>query len=243
MKNFIRFLLQKTLSFKNYLFLFSLYSIRAIEKGRYEREFLHFLKIIKDDGIILDIGANIGITAAPLAKHHPDAKVHAFEPISENFAALEKVIRYLKLKNVKLLNIALGSSEGTLKMIMPELGNSRMQGLSKAYEEGSGEKGVIYQVPLKTLDSLYPTEQNINAIKIDVENFELEVFRGALGVLSRNKPMIYCELWQNDNRTKVFELLGGFGYKPYVYSSESESLNTVTLSPELPAGNFFFIHN
>ncbi|KQS26968.1 hypothetical protein ASG33_20745 [Dyadobacter sp. Leaf189] len=242
MKNLIRYLLQKTLSFKNYLFLFSLYSIKTIEAGKYEREFLYFLKMIKKDGIILDIGANIGITAAPLAKHHPNAEVHAFEPISENFSALERVVRYLKLKNVKLFNIALGSESGTLKMIMPERGNSRMQGLSKAYEEGANEKGVVYQVPLKKLDDLYPTETNINAIKIDVENFELEVFKGSLKVLENNKPMIYCELWQNDNRTQVFSLLGGFGYKSYVFNENTESIEPVQISDSLPAGNFFFIH-
>ncbi|WP_031527341.1 FkbM family methyltransferase [Dyadobacter crusticola] len=242
MKNFIRYLLQKTLSFENYLFLFSLYSIRTIEAGKYEPEFLHFLKIIKKDGIILDIGANIGITVAPLAKRHPNAQVHAFEPISENYSALDRVVRFLKLKNVKLFNIALGSEMGTLKMIMPERGNSRMQGLSKAYEEGANETGVVYQVPLKKLDDLYPTETNINAIKIDVENFELEVFKGSLKVLEKNKPMIYCELWQNDNRRQVFALLSGFGYKSYVFNENNESLEPVQHSDSLPAGNFFFIH-
>ncbi|CAG5068641.1 hypothetical protein DYBT9623_01373 [Dyadobacter sp. CECT 9623] len=241
MKNFIRYLLQKTLSFKNYLFLFSLYSIRTIEAGKYEREFLHFIKIIKGNGIILDIGANIGITAAPLAKHHPGAQIHAFEPISENFSALQRVVNYLKLNNVKLFNIALGSEDGNLKMIMPVRGNSRMQGLSKAYEEGAGEKGVIYDVPLKKLDHIYPFETNITAIKIDVENFELEVLRGSVEVLKRNKPTIYAELWENDNRTKVFELLKNIGYNSFTFDLQSETLQPVTIREGLPAGNFFFI--
>lgn len=243
MKNFIRYLLQKTLSFKNYLFLFSLYSIRTIEAGKYEREFLHFIKIIKGDGLILDVGANIGITAAPLAKHHPRAQVHAFEPISENFSTLQRIVNYLKIKNIKLFNIALGSEDGTLKMIMPVRGNSRMQGLSKAYEEGAGEKGTIYDVPLKKLDNIYPFETNISAMKIDVENFELEVLRGSVALLERNKPMIYCELWENENRTSVFELLKNFGYKSYTFNAETGSLEPVALREGLPAGNFFFIHS
>ncbi|KAA0993784.1 FkbM family methyltransferase [Dyadobacter aurulentus] len=243
MKNFIRYLLQKTLSFKNYLFLFSLYSIRTIEAGKYEREFLHFIKIIKGDGLILDVGANIGITAAPLAKHHPHAQVHAFEPISENFSTLQRIVNYLKIKNIKLFNIALGSEDGTLKMIMPIRGNSRMQGLSKAYEEGAGEKGTIYDVPLKKLDHIYPFETNISAMKIDVENFELEVLRGSVALLKRNKPMIYCELWDNENRTSVFELLKNIGYQSFTFNNETGSLQPVALREGLPAGNFFFIHS
>jgi FkbM family methyltransferase len=241
-KNFIRNILQRSLGFKNYLFFFSLYSIRTIESGNYEREFIKFLKIIKKRGIILDIGANIGITAAPLSRHAPHAEIHAYEPISENFSTLTKVAGFLKLKNVKLFNLALGNEEGILKMIMPLQGNSRMQGLSKAYEEGSAEKGTLYEVPLKRLDDLYPKETEINAIKLDVENFELEVLRGGKKMLERNKPMIYCELWDNENRTLVFELVKSIGYDIYVFDPQTDHLDPVESVKNIPGNNFFFIH-
>ncbi|OJV12703.1 MAG: hypothetical protein BGO21_02870 [Dyadobacter sp. 50-39] len=243
MKNFIRAVLQRLLSFPNYLFIFSLYSIRNFESGKYEREFLHFIKIIKKEGKVLDIGANIGITVAPLAKHVVDGEVHAFEPISENFAALKRVIRYLKLQNVKAFNIALGSQEGTLKMIMPSHGNSRMQGLSKAFEEGSDEKGTIYQVQLKRLDDLYPDEIDITAIKIDVENYELEVLKGAKNLLERNKPTIYCELWDNEVRYSVFDLVRSIGYEIYIFDNNSDSLVPVIANSKVSGNNFFFTYS
>ncbi|WP_138483881.1 FkbM family methyltransferase [Dyadobacter bucti] len=242
MKNFIRNILQRSLGFKNYLFFFSLYSIKTIDSGNYEREFIKFLKMIKKRGIILDIGANIGITAAPLAKNAPNAEIHAYEPISENFSTLGKVTGFLKLKNVKLFNLALGNQEGTLKMIMPLQGNSRMQGLSKAYEEGSDEKGILYEVPLKRLDDLYPAETEINAIKLDVENFELEVLRGGKKLLKRNKPMIYCELWDNENRKLVFELIKSIGYDIYVFDPKTDHLDPLESATDIPGNNFFFIH-
>lgn len=186
MKNFIRHILQRSLGFKNYLFFFSLYSIRTIESGNYEREFIKFLKIIKKRGIILDIGANIGITAAPLAKNAPHAEIHAYEPISENFSTLGKVAGFLKLKNVKLFNLA--------------------------------------------------------PIKLDVENFELEVLRGGKKMLERNKPMIYCELWDNENRTLVFELIKSIGYDIYVFDPKTDNLEHLESAGDLSGNNFFFIH-
>ena len=243
MKNFVRGTLQKTFSFEIYLFLFSLYSIKTAVFGNYEKEFLHFIKIIKKDGIILDIGANIGITAAPLGKSFPKSKIHAYEPIPENFSTLVKVVNYLKIPNIKFFNMALGSEEGSLKMIMPIRGNSKMQGLSKAHKPGSNEEGVLYEVPLKTLDELYPDQTGITAIKIDVENFEFEVLRGGKKLLERNMPMIYCELWDNENRTNVFDLLTSLGYKTYIYTGESATLEQVDLRKKVPGSNFFFLNS
>lgn len=242
MKNFVRNLLQKILTFKNYLFLFSLYSIRNVEKGKYEKEFIHFLGMLQDKGLILDIGANIGITAIPMAKRAPHAEVHGFEPILENFSTLQRIVNYFKLTNVKLFNLALGSEKGVLKMIMPTQGNSRMQGLSKAYEEGSGEKGTLYDVPLEKLDDLYPEASNIVAIKIDVENFEYQVFSGARKLLERNKPVVYCELWDNENRLLVFELFTSLGYGIFVYNEQLKKLDEVLKTEKAEGNNFFFVH-
>lgn len=243
LKNLLRSLFQKLFGFKNYLFIFSLYSIRKFKKGNYEREFLHFVEIAKNGGIVLDIGANIGITAVPLAKQLNRAIIHAYEPISENFFTLKKITRILKLSNIELFNLALGNNSGELKMIMPILDNARMQGLSKAYTEGSQEKGHIYSVPMRRLDDIYQDEINITAIKIDVENFEYEVLKGSKELLKRNRPIIYCELWDNENRILVFELLDSIGYEKYFFDNKGNSLKPlVSSSKENLVNNFFFIH-
>ena len=246
MKNKIRNWLQKLLGFRQYLFIFSLYSIKRFERGKYEKEFMHFIKLIDKEGIVLDIGANIGITAAPLAMNLEDSEIHAFEPILENFTALERVIRYLKLSNVKLYNLALGNENGQLKMIMPRLANARMQGLSKAYQEDLNEKGEVYTVELRKLDEIYATEKNIKAMKIDVENFEYEVLKGSKGLLERNRPLIYCELWDNENRQYVFDFLSELGYKKYVFDQQKDTLSLLSLIDDSKLklnNNFFFIYD
>lgn len=244
MKNTIKSILQKVFGFKNYLTVFSLYCIRRALKGVYEREFAFFVKMIPDKGIILDIGANIGITAVPLAIRKKGAVVHAYEPIAENFAALSRVTSIYKLENIRLLNLALGQSTGVLKMIMPLQGNAKQQGLSKMYEAGSTEKGKIYDVQVVRLDDRYTDKDQISAIKIDVENFEYEVLKGAGALLNRCKPMVYCELWNNDKRRLVLELMQQqHGYRIYVFDEEKELLNEVQASYAGEVNNFFLIHS
>jgi FkbM family methyltransferase len=218
-----------------------MYSIRKVLKGEYEKGFLFFIDLIPNEGIILDVGANIGITAVPMAKKLSKAEIHAFEPIEENFNALTKVVNAHKAKNIKLYKVALGNRSGKLKMIMPMSGKSRMQGLSKMYEDDTREKGIIYEVPMDELDTIYKNEKNIKAIKIDVENFELEVLTSGRQLLIKNKPVIYCELWNNEKRLLLVDYLSSLGYSCQIFNGNR--LETVFEPKECKENNFFFIYN
>lgn len=241
MKNILRTLLQQAFGFKTYLFLFSIYCIDRVRRQKYEKEFLYFLSLIPDKGIVLDIGANIGITMVPIAQKLKNVRVHAFEPIKENYTNLERLVKHFKLSNIQLHNIALGNNTGTLRMIMPMAGNSRMQGLSKVYQPELNEKGVIYDVPVEELDKIYPAEKNITAIKIDVENFEYEVLSSAKKLLQDNMPIIYCELWNNEKRSLVFEYVRSLKYAAFIYDEKLLALKPVIAERECEENNFFFI--
>jgi hypothetical protein len=56
----------------------------------------------------------------------------------------------------------------------------------------------------------------IQGIKIDVENFEYFALKGGSRILSSNKPVIYAELWDNENRTNCFTLLSDLNYTAHV---------------------------
>jgi hypothetical protein len=79
----------------------------------------------------------------------------------------------------------------------------------------------------------------INGIKIDVENFEYQVFLGAEKILKQNTPIIYCELWDNDNRYKCFDYLTDLGYQIMVKQGNGlERYNEKNHQTQ----NFFFVH-
>jgi FkbM family methyltransferase len=210
-------LLHQLLGYQNYLFYFARFKIYMLQKDKYEKGFFKFMDLIPADGAILDIGANIGITTVPLAKKFSAQKIHSFEPIPANVQALKKVIGHYKLNNVQLHDVALGDSEGELKLVTPIINNVKKQGLCHVFVEGDDtewNKGEICTIPVKTLDAVaeLQKESKIAAIKIDVENFEYYVLKGARQLLSKHKPIIYCELWDNHMRQPVMDYLKDIGY-------------------------------
>ncbi|MDP5172639.1 MAG: FkbM family methyltransferase [Bacteroidia bacterium] len=227
MKKAIQAFLQRALGFERYLFWFSRFKIAtfALEPSKHDGDFTHLLSLIKPSDNILDIGANIGIMAVPLAKACPQGRVIAFEPVPDNFQALQRVVQHYKLSNVVLKQLALGEEPGSLTMKMPVINGVRMQGLSYVDDQtiaGYGEVATEdYHVPVHTLDSLDILQaMKIDAIKIDVENYEQFVLRGGKGLIERNQPIIYCELWPNENRTHVFHLLRSLDYQVKVLEGD-----------------------
>ncbi|MXV17637.1 FkbM family methyltransferase [Hufsiella ginkgonis] len=224
MKNRIRSFLQKILGFDNYLYWFARFRIFLLKRNKYENGFVTFMNMIRPGGIILDIGSNIGITSLPLAERFPESDIHSFEPIPANNQAFKRVMRHFKPRNVHLHEIAVGEHDGQLKLVLPIMDGARMQGLSHAYIEGKDgdwNQGEMYVAPMKKLDNMpiFRQEKPVNGIKIDVENFEYYVFKGARELLTRHRPVIYCELWANERRTSTIELLEELGYQAKIYTN------------------------
>ena len=91
-----------------------------------------------------------------------------------------------------------------------------MQGLSHVVHESLTEfnEGKQYTVSQSRLDDLADViGAGVDAIKIDVENFEQFVFRGARETLREFRPLVYCELWDNENREACFEIFRGLDYR------------------------------
>lgn len=229
--------LQRRLGFERYLFWFSRAKSRMLRWDRNERDILQLVAMVPADGVVLDIGANIGIMTVPLARRAHRGTVHAFEPIPENVSVLRRVVASERLSNVEIHPIALGDEDGHLQMVMPEQEHVRMQGLSHVATDDD-EPGVRYEVAVRRLDDIEAlADLNISAIKVDVENFEAQVFRGGAQLLKRCRPVVYTELWANDVREECFELFGQLGYSVAV----SVDGRLETYDPERHRQhNFFF---
>lgn len=226
MKNNIKVILQKLLGFDRYLFFFSMYIIYSLKWNKKEGDFVFFRNMIPDGGIILDIGANIGVMSVHLARTHKNSDIISFEPIPDNINCFKKIIRHYKINNITLIENALGDNTGTLEMVMPVHRSARLQGLSHVIHQSitDNNEGDRFVTPVTTLDNFFQkmnTGKPVNAIKIDVENFEYFVLKGATETLKKNKPIIYCELWENKNREDCFSLVTELGYDILVLSENS----------------------
>ncbi|MHB8625377.1 MAG: FkbM family methyltransferase [Aggregatilineales bacterium] len=217
MKHRVKKVLQSLLGIDRYLFLFAIIKIFTLRWDRLEGEFMRFLALVPDRGIVLDVGANIGIMTVLLARKARKGTLYVFEPMPLNFKTLERVVAAFRLKNVVAHPWALGNENTTLEMVMPVVDSVRLQGLSHVVREtiqdsNEGEYITVLCKRLDDMDVFFAPGKRVAAIKIDVQDFEYFVFDGARKLLTLHRPIIYCELGNNENRKKCLELFDALNY-------------------------------
>ncbi len=242
MKNTVKYILQFFLGYSNYLYVFAIFKIRTLKNDQKEADFFHFLSLLKDGrGDVLDIGANLGIMSYHLSKALKTSKIHAFEPVPSNVSILKKIIAKFKLRNIEIYPIALGDQKGSVEMVLPYNGKTIMQGLSHVIHESINQwnEGERFDVSMDKLDSLLPNRK-IQGIKLDVENFEFFVLKGGEMLIDFNLPIIYTELWDNENRINCFEFLKSKGYQAFFVEEHQLKEFKAEFNQ---SQNFIFIHN
>jgi len=208
--------LQRLLGLRAYLFLFGIWTITTWKWT--EPGFFRFLRLVPDEGVVLDVGANLGVTVTFLARKCPNAQIIAFEPVPWNSDNIKSMIKLLRLRNVSIQNCAAGNSTGVVDFQVPIVNGARMHALGHlAGVVKDQQQGEQFRVASCKLDDF--GFSNVTAVKIDVENSEYEVLAGAVQMLQRCRPVIYCELWNNENRRHSFELLRSLRYTPHIVRS------------------------
>lgn len=154
------------------------------------------------DSVVLDIGANIGVTARIFAARA--GHVHAFEPAPRALPLLKA--NTADLPNITIHQVALSDQTGTAHFAEREALD-----VSSLADEG-------IEVPMQTVDSL---GLRPDFIKIDVEGYEHRVLMGAKETLKESHPVVmfeafgetarqYCEnIIREGNPAYEFETLGG----------------------------------
>lgn len=242
MKNLVKYILQKVLGLKTYMSVFALFKIKTLHRDKKENDFFHFMDLLSDGkGAILDIGANLGVMSTHLARKFPHSTIHSFEPLPINYTVFQKLQKKYNLKNSVLHTCALGDEVGEVKMILPVHKNTVLQGLSHVKHDSITEwnEGKEITVPIKRLDD-FEWNENVQGIKIDIENFEYFALKGGVELIQKFKPIIYAELWENENRDNCFELLKSFDYSIFVFhQNEFQEFQPKIHSTQ----NFFFRSN
>jgi len=146
--------------------------------------------LVKENFVIVDVGANIGYTTLNFAKRiGSNGTVYSFEPDPLNHERCLKNIKLNQYQNIKLIKKGLGSISGSFNL---EIATENNRGGNRINQ--SSEIGDYNIIEVTTLDSEIPDGLSVNLIKIDVEGFELEVLKGASKILKQFHPIVFCEI-------------------------------------------------
>jgi FkbM family methyltransferase len=136
------------------------------------------LEFVKDFGVAIDIGANVGLWSRDLVRKF--AHVIAIEPVVDFQECLR---RNVPMENIEIWPIALGTEDTLIDMIITE-GNTGHSHIDKD-TVGTGK------VEMKQLDSL--TFDRIDYMKIDCEGYEMQILKGGEHTICTHQPVIVVE--------------------------------------------------
>jgi FkbM family methyltransferase len=193
----------------------------------------HVCRLAKEDGVILDIGANFGYYAITLAAGPGSRRtIHAFEPNATTFDRLQRNIGLNALANVIAHRVALSDQVGTAGVRVVNPVNSGSTQLTE------GDSVVV-----TTIDAFCRTQEidRLDFLKIDVEGYENRVLRGGAATLARFRPAIMIELNPPVLRTtdssvdQVVGTLNELGYA--LFRAERRELVPLAVE-DVPDGSF-----
>jgi FkbM family methyltransferase len=220
--------------------------IEILNFGFYEKtDFDMALKLIEENFIVFDIGANIGWYTINISKLVEGVKVFSFEPIPKTLRYLKKNIEINNISNVQVFNFGFSNEEKEITFYYyPEgSGNASLANLSKS---NNVEKISCY---VRKMDNFVSEKKiKVDFIKCDVEGAELFVFKGGIETIKTHKPIILAEMlrkWSanfNYHPNEIIELLSDVGYRCFTAKGE-KLIEFFTMDEQTVETTFFFLHS
>lgn len=164
-------------------------------EGDYESDVQRqFAKFAKPGAIVYDIGANYGFFC--LLGARIGAQVIAFEPESENAATLARHIQLNGLQDrIRIVRNAVFSYTGDVVLEPPP--QPGVHGNARANPESALSTTV--RVACTTLDDFTASNPAPNLVKMDVEGGESDVLKGADRTFRVFRPVLLCEIHDDEN--------------------------------------------
>lgn len=177
---------------------------KTIRKSQffYEPKMLTRIEKLTNLGTVLDVGANIGNHTLFFASFTDAEKIVSIEP-------------YKKVRDVLIKNISTNLLED--KVIVIGKAIDMKPGEVTLRPAGNQNIGMTRTVQGKginstTLDELSSGEV-VGLIKIDIEGNELRALKGAVDVLSNQKPHLFVEASTKVRFENINDYLRKFGYR------------------------------
>jgi FkbM family methyltransferase len=177
-----------------------------------------FRKRLTPGDVCVDVGAHVGyytLLASRLVG--PKGHVYAFEPAPVCHRALHDNLERNGRANVTVLDVAAGAREATEVLLVAPGGSPETSSLSPRMLEvphgGEASQFTPTEVRTQAVDAVVPRAQfaRVRVLKVDVEGYEVEVLRGAEGILAAGAPIaVFVELspaWSEEDPSAFVDAL------------------------------------
>lgn len=124
---------------------------------------------------IVDLGANIGLSALFFLKKYPDARIVAVEPDAVNFEIMKKNLDRFS-KSIEFLQAAIWPTDGEVSLVEEDVNHSSLGAWGYRTEAQSENASVsVKSVSIPTIKQQYNMDF-IDILKVDIEGAEYELF-------------------------------------------------------------------
>ncbi len=223
--NSLRKILLSLLGEKRYLSLLAFSFQQLYKTGKLGDDYqdIYFLKqIIREGDICADIGAHLGYYTVELSRLvKSSGRVFAVEPMSKFHDTLQNLLKKKNINNVQLYQLALGGKTEYVEMGIPKVNNVKKFAYARVMQQSGLQFVESEKVKNESGDHLFENLPRLDFIKCDVEGLEVPVFMSMMKTIAKHQPVILCELFDKNERIKLFEMLSPLGYRVYYLQNKT----------------------
>lgn len=180
-----------------------------------------FLKHCKRKRVFLDIGAAFGAVSRAVINDFEE--VHSFEINIESREAL--LLNMQSYSNSYIYDFGCGSHKDTVQLAYHDqyrnVGSILNSQFKPHFRNDKWKPNRIAKVEVRPIDSM--NFKYVDAVKIDVEGYELQVLDGMKNTLKNNSPIVIVESYNTDllntymKETHQYKRIGRIGKSDIVY--------------------------
>lgn len=137
-----------------------------------------------DEPIICEVGSNIGASLLEILLVKPRARIFSFEPSDYFRAVLVENLRLAGFGHIEVLPFLVGRTPGEGVIYTDDTSGSKEDLPHYLHRQASR---------IVTLDGVLDGHAPVRFIKTDTDGNDIEVLRGAAGILARDRPDVFIE--------------------------------------------------
>ncbi len=176
----------------------------------YDKAEISFLQVrMPQDGVFVDVGANIGFWSLYFSHAFPLAKIHAIEANPDTFHVLRENIEINAFRNIMPLHIGVSDNVGELPLYCNDTGNRG----GDSFADYANNRSRCVMVAVKPLADIFVSAgiEKVDVMKMDIEGLEEKVLTRFFAEAPRGLwPRFICA--EVSHVPEVVSLLQKVGY-------------------------------